>query len=303
MKLRILTHIDMDGVCCAALFLRKYGSKIEITYSTVTQALRTVTSGVSFDYVCDLPKVGNAVNLDHHKSNFESLLARNRLSPRDVVDPQSTSATEVVYNYLGFDNDTIAGEIRTLGNLADTARLPEKFRPLDMVLSVFVDDPISLRHISTLLATHGDEILTSSWLVERHNGVREEFERTHYVIQEFLNRAPKLAPILILDTRDSIPGKLAKEVIKPIFDLGVAVIGVVYRKSPEEPLRVSFRVTKTKQENYDVSLTAKAFGGGGHRMAAACSPKATDIPENLKFELQKIARSGDLVQYLKLADV
>jgi hypothetical protein len=78
-KVRVLTHTDMDGVCCAALFIRKYGKDIDITYATVKQAQQFDGSGISFDYVCDLPKVGNAINLDHHKSNYENLVDRKIL--------------------------------------------------------------------------------------------------------------------------------------------------------------------------------------------------------------------------------
>jgi hypothetical protein len=172
-----------------------------------------------------------------------------------------------------------------------------------MVLSMFADDPMILEQISVLLAENGDKILTTGWLLDKQSEIREECERTHQAIERFLTNAPKLAPILILDTRNGIPGKLAKEIVKPIFKLGVAVLGIVYRKSNEEPIRVSFRVTKTKQQDYDVSLTAMAFRGGGHRMAAACSPDEIDIPKNLKNELRKIALPGDTIQYLKLQDV
>ncbi|MFW9855588.1 MAG: hypothetical protein ACFFFG_11030 [Candidatus Thorarchaeota archaeon] len=299
-KPRILTHTDMDGVCCAALFIRKYGTDVDITYATVKQAHEFDKSQISFDFVCDLPKVGNAINLDHHKSNHENLVARNHLSSEDIVDSQSPSATEIVYNYLDFKGDVIASEIRKLGNLADTAQLPSKFRPLDVVLSMFADTPTILRQISALLAQHGDGILLSPWLKEKEGEIREVFEQTHKTIENFLKKAPKLAPILILDTRNVIPGKLAKEVIKPIFELGVAVLAVIYQKSSDEPIRVSFRVTKGKQQDYDVSLTAMTFGGGGHSMAAACSPDKMDIPTNLKNELRKIALPGDNIQYLHL---
>ncbi|MFW9778580.1 MAG: hypothetical protein ACFFE8_06965 [Candidatus Heimdallarchaeota archaeon] len=300
---RILTHTDMDGVCCAALFLRKYGTDLDVTYASVKQAGDLDKSGSSFDFVCDLPKVGNAINLDHHKSNHDNLVAKNRLSSDDIIDSNSPSATEIVYSHLNLEGDPIASEIRKLGNLADTAQLPSRFRPLDMVLSMYADAPKILREISVLLAQKGDNILLSPWLKQKVSEIRDSFDQTNRIIEKFLMKTPKLAPILILDTRNVIPGKLAKEVIKPIFDLGVAVLAVIYHKSSEEPIRTSLRVTKSKQQDYDVSLTAMAFGGGGHRMAAACSPDEIDIPKNLKNELQKIALPGDTIQYLRLTDV
>jgi len=107
---------------------------------------------------------------------------------------------------------------------------------------------------------------------------------------------------LVLDTRGIIPGNLSKEVFRPLFKQGVVVIALLYSKSSTEPIRVSFRVTKSNNEQdfYDVSIVAKAFNGGGHRMAAACTPTPKDIPTNLMQELKKITKPTDNIQYLKL---
>ncbi|MFX0150815.1 MAG: DHHA1 domain-containing protein [Candidatus Hodarchaeota archaeon] len=300
--MRVVTHTDIDGICCAALFLRKFGFKTEIIFATVKEAKQLSHSNVSIDYTCDLPKIGTSINLDHHKSNFENLVETNRLTEHDWVDPNASSATDLVFKRLDFGNDPIAKEIKELGHFADTAQLPDEYRPLEMVLSVNNDDTMVLRRISELLAEFGRGILTNQWLIQNHINVQSIFDETQQRISDFLRKTINFPNIIILDTRGVIPGKLAKEVIRPIFDRGVSVIAVVYSKSYEEPIRVSLRVTKTKQDLYDVSLVAKAFNGGGHRMAAACSPKKEDIPNKLKRELIRIAKPSDNVQYIHLQD-
>ena len=116
--------------------------------------------------------------------------------------------------------------------------------------------------------------------------------------QYFFDSQTDLPEILILDTRKLIPSKLAKEVIKPAFNRGVSVIAVIYSKSQDEPIRVSFRVNKPVQDQYNVAMVAKHFGGGGHTMAAACTPNTNDIPNKLIKVLKKISKRDDRINYL-----
>lgn len=298
---KIATHTDFDGICCAALFLRKFGFNIDIQYLTVKKAKELSDTGLTFDYTCDLPKIGKSINIDHHKSNYENLKKTNRLSKEDWIDPEAFSATDLVFTFLQFKNDSIAEEIQQLGHLADIAELPDEYHPLDIVLSMNSDNTTVLRHISELLANKGRQILTTKWLEEQYHEVHELYEETHKKIDRFLMNVPELPRILILDTRYEIPAKLAKEVFHPFFKRNVAVIALVYLKSPQEELRVSFRVAKSEQSFYDVSLVAKTFGGGGHRMAAACSPNPNAIPEEIVQELEKIAKPDDNLQYIQLS--
>ncbi len=298
---KIATHTDFDGICCAALFLRKFGFDIDIEYLTVKKAKELSAAGFTVDYTCDLPKIGTSVNIDHHLSNYENLKKLNRLSEEDWVDPDASSATDLVFSFLQYKNDSIAEEIKQLGHLADIAELPHGYHPLDIVLSMNSDNTTVLRHISELLADKGRQILSTKWLEEKYHGVHDLYEETHKKINKFLMNVPILPKILILDTRQEIPAKLAKELFRPFFKKNVAVIALIYSKSPQEGLRVSFRVAKSEQSFYDVSIVAKTFGGGGHRMAAACSPNPEAIPEGIVQELKKIAKPDDNVQYLQLS--
>ncbi|UCG02040.1 MAG: hypothetical protein JSW11_20900 [Candidatus Heimdallarchaeota archaeon] len=295
-----MTHTDFDGICCAALFLRKFGFDIEIIYATVKEAKNLSSTELSVDFTCDLPKVGNSINIDHHKSNYEELLETHRLTQDDKVDPNAASATDIVFTFLEYENDPIAEEIRELGHLADIAQLPPEYRILDIVLSMNSDDPYVLRLISELLAKNGRQILSTSWLKEKYSEIRTIYDETQKKIIKFIKNTPNLPRILILDTREAINSKLAKETFLPLFERNVAVIALVYSKSAQEPVRVSFRVTKTEQSSYDVSTVAKVFGGGGHRMAAACSPTSDKIPNILKQELMKIAKPSDTIQYRQI---
>ncbi|MHA2306251.1 MAG: DHHA1 domain-containing protein [Candidatus Hodarchaeales archaeon] len=298
----IVTHTDFDGICSAALFLRKYGKKAEIRFATVNEAKKLSKSDFKTNFTLDLPKIGNSINIDHHKSNYENLLNSGRLMEEDRVIPSADSATELVYKYLDFNNDPIATEIRKLANLADTAQLPEKYRPLDIILNMNGDNPEVLRKISTLLSNYGSDILSTAWVLQKYKDYQEIFESTLNKINTFVESMEVYPRILIIDSRGSIPGKLAKEVFRPVFDQDVAVIALIYEKSATEPIRVSFRVSKRNNEQnfYDVSLVAQAFNGGGHKMAAACTTSSKDIPDSLIQELRKIAKPSDEIQYLQI---
>ncbi|MHA2243559.1 MAG: DHHA1 domain-containing protein [Candidatus Hodarchaeales archaeon] len=295
-----MTHTDLDGICCAALFLRKFGSDIEIKFVSVKVAKELSNANFSVDYTCDLPKIGTSINIDHHKSNYEDLRETNRLSEKDLVDPNAASATELVFTFLQYESDSIADEIKLLGHLADIAQLPPEYTSLDIVLSMNNDNSEFLRDISEMLAKKGHEILTTQWLQEKFREVRATYNKARKKIEIFLANTPTLPRILIFDARQGIPSKLVKEVFKPLFERKVAVIALIYSKSPQDPIRVSFRVTKAEQSYYDVSIVAKAFGGGGHRMAAACSPKSEEIPEILMQELKKIVKPDDTIQYIHM---
>ncbi len=258
--MKIVTHIDFDGICSAALFIRKFGETVDIIFATVQQAKQFSNEKLQVDYTCDLPKVHQSINIDHHQTNFDDLNASNRLTSSDLVEPDTPSATDLVYQYLGFKNDLIADQIRELGHLADTARLLPEYKPLDIVLNLNVDDSTFLRTISQLLAHQGKGILKTEWLKAEHQKVVTTYDRTREVIKKFLDAHPLLPQIVVIDTREIIPGKLAKEVFQPFFRHNAIIIALIYKKSVTSPIRVSFRVSKPEQDNYDVSNVATALG-------------------------------------------
>ena len=298
--MRVVTHTDFDGICCAALFIRKFGSDIEIIYASVDEAKELNFSNIQVDYTCDLPKIGTSINLDHHQSNYDNLINAKLISEEDWVDPQESSATDIVFKYLKLDNDVISTEIRKLGHLADIAELPEEYKPLDIVLNMNNDNKTILREMSDLLSNLGRMILSTEWLKNKHEEVLTTFNRTKEEINKFLENNFEFPRILLLDTRLKIPGKLAKEIIKPIFERNVAVLGIIYVKGSKINIRLSFRVRKDQQEYYDVSQIAKSFGGGGHKMAAACTPQPIDIPDNILNALKNIARANESVGFIQV---
>jgi len=300
---KIVTHIDFDGICSAALFIRKFGENIDIIFATVQQAKQFSLEKLQVDYTCDLPKVHQSINIDHHQTNYDDLYASNRLTPSDLVKPNTPSATDLVYQYLDFKNDQIADQIRELGHLADTARLPSEYKPLDIVLNLNVDDSSFLRTISNLLSQQGKGILKTEWLKSEHKEVVSIYDRTRKAIKKFLNAHPLLPQIVVIDTREVISGKLAKEVFQPFFEHNACIVALIYRKSINDPIRVSFRVSKPEQEYYDVSTVATALGGGGHRMAAACTPNPELIPEVVIKQLISIKKASDRIKYFSLAEV
>jgi nanoRNase/pAp phosphatase (c-di-AMP/oligoRNAs hydrolase) len=178
--------------------------------------------------------------------------------------------------------------------------LPSEYKQLDTVLNMNIDSDSFLRELSELLAENGKGILQTQWLREKYEIVSSIFEKTQQTISDFLIRNMNFPRIVIIDTRNKLPGKLAKEIIKPLFDRNVAVLALIYKKSIDEPIRVSLRVKKSDQDYYDVSKVAVFFGGGGHRMAAACTPKQELIPNALVDQLKTIKKPNDTIGYFSL---
>ena len=183
----------------------------------------------------------------------------------------------------------------------DTARLPPEYKPLDIVLNLNVDDKSFLQTISQLLAEQGKGVLATKWLEVEHQKVISTYDRTRKVIKKFLKKYPALPHFVVIDTREAIPGKLAKEVFQPFFEHHAVVIALIYKKSANEDVRVSFRVSKPEQDNYDVSTIATTLGGGGHRMAAACTPDPKLLPDIVIKELLTIKKLSDDIEYYILS--
>lgn len=302
-SLKIATHTDMDGVCVAALFLRKFPDKqIEFHFISVDEAKSFSYEENQFDFTCDLPKIGISLNIDHHRSNYEQLLAEGRLESNDIIDPEAPSATTLVYKNIGLTEDEIATEINNFANLADTGKTPPEFRKLDLSVVVNGDKPSMLLEISKKIAEFGPKITHSAWIDEIFSKIKAELDATHQTINNFVKLNSPLPKIVLLDSRGKISSRFVKEVFKPIFNTGTEVMGVIYTPNNKKLIKISFRVSHSAQnrDKYKVNSLAENFGGGGHPAAAAFATYDEDDINELVILFQNFAMTEKDFVFLHL---
>ncbi len=257
---------DIDGIACAALFLRKFPNA-EIKFLSVDEAKRT---SEIFDYIADLPKSPNAkINIDHHESNLERLRKEKKLSPNDYIDPSSPSAAHLVAEYLGLRDD-ISKQIVEMADRADRGKLNGELYKLDKLIKLYVRDQKMLRKLAEILASKGanfssDPVFQALWSKLERELVESE-KRINKVLERLKKSGAKYALVL---QNDSIPYFMAKDIAYKFLELGGHAIAVFYRDPNTGLHRVSIRIGE-KCEIVANKITEK-LGGGGHRKAAGAT--------------------------------
>jgi phosphoesterase RecJ-like protein len=280
-------HPDVDAYgssCGAALALRELGKEVWLLNESgqndryrIVPGLNTVQSDwpteerfyhpvTSLCLVCDcgdMRRVGDRLlpgierfplvaNLDHHKSNtcFGTI---------NVVNPAASSTAEMVVDLLDDLGHSISLPVATAlygGILGDTG---------------------SFRYSSTSAKTFQ--------IAERlvRTGVSPAL-----VAEELFSRVSRVAVALQADTmlqahyleggkvvRSTVTGEMFKKhgatsedtdaIVERLRDIDGVLLSALIREH-EDMWRVSLR---SKDPNIDVDLIARAFGGGGHKAAAA----------------------------------
>lgn len=294
--IRLATHnADMDGIGSAALFIRackKIDKDYLITYLSVDDAK---SSNQEFDYVTDLPKIKEAINIDHHQSNFEHLVKQNKLSNKDLIKPKEPSAAKIVYEYLVddfFKDDKIAKEVESISTLSDQGKIPKNFRKIDLLIKNFPNQHDKLLKISELFADKGASLTTDNWIAEEYNKISQSISETRNTLKLFFEENKKDIPeILGLDVVNAIDQKFAKEAISYAFKSGVKVLAILSYRKKSQKYSVSFRVENSVQNLVDVGKIAENLGGGGHKMASAArGNERNDFRNKIGKELEKLAK-------------
>ncbi|MFX0091397.1 MAG: DHH family phosphoesterase [Candidatus Hodarchaeota archaeon] len=286
----LATHrSDLDGLCSAALIIRAFRKKnvtVKVDYLTLSQ---TKDNSIPYDLATDLPKMNAKRNIDHHISNLENLKKTNRLSEKDIVIPDASSASDLVFKTYNLKDDPIAKQIRELGVLADTANLPEKYIILDHVIKGNLDNVAALHKLTLLIAEHGSDIINQKWVKNQYAEFQEEIVKVQEMVRKTLDKVSD-AKFLIIDARETISGKFSKVVFPIGFERDVKVIAAVFTDPIVQLTGASFRVGKPWQDQYDVRQIAEQLGGGGHKMAAATRAKDGNwLYEQVYQEMKKLA--------------
>lgn len=285
---------DVDGLACAALFIKKYPDA-EIHFLSVEEARE---SNEYYDFIADLPKSNNAkVNIDHHESNLRRLKEEKRLSQKDLIDPNAPSAASLVAKYLGLE-DEISQEIVEIANKADRGVLEGDVYKLDKLIKRYLRDQKILLQLAKILSKHGRGFSSTPFFRSLWHNLKKEIEKANSLIKSAISEleASKAKYAIILQN-SNIPYFMAKDIAYEFLNSNGKAVAVFY-KDPNTGLnRVSIRISKDC--DIDASQLAERLGGGGHNKAAGAVFR--NLEWGLGIILEEFGRLGPVV-VLRMGD-
>jgi bifunctional oligoribonuclease and PAP phosphatase NrnA len=200
-----------------------------------------------------LSQCGTTLEFDHHPGSI-------RVSDVRVIDPQSASTGEIVYEFL------IAAGIKMSAEIAEC------------LLTAIITDTGCFRFSNVKPST----LRIASDLVECGVSINSI---VHKVYETRTLGAARILGAALASLRTSQDGQVAYTTItrEQILSAGAdeaetdgvvnyvrsvrgARIGIFFREGEDGTTRVSLRST----DGSDISQVARIFGGGGHRTAAGC---------------------------------
>jgi phosphoesterase RecJ-like protein len=283
----ITTHINPDAdTICSALALSNYFYNNKIKHKVFNQM---DTLPKNFDFLNKFDKITHqlpkfydlviyvdcaskdriglqldnnipSINIDHHFSN-------TNFATINLVDSSKISATEVLYHFFEKNNLTITKDI---AQCLYTGLYDDSLK-----FSSFKVEANSFNIASKLVLLGANPNFVANNLNQRETLAK------YRLLPKILNSLElhlegKIATIYLKDIWLQQTGANYREcenIVDMILNIQIVQIAIFFRVS-NNTTRVSFR-----SKNDDVSIIAKAFGGGGHKMASGCDCDTVDIFE------------------------
>ena len=298
---------DLDGLASAALiFLMKPSVKID--YLTVSEALNSYGG---YDLVIDLPKIGDAINIDHHKTNYDRLALEGRLSDMDLVDPNTPSAAILVARYFGIEDDPHVMKIVDMATKSDLGKYDDKIYAIDKVIKCNSRNKAKLHKIMLAIAMYADEPERDEWLRSEIERIRPVFEICKKVSRSVTNVVLNELGIkyMVVHIASGIPRICVGDIMHDFMGSGGKVVVLIntmrdkdeYCPSLTENMgrsraRISIR---SAEKSFDAREVLEFYGGGGHRQAAGAKVSLDLLPEFMLFIFRKLSEFGSVV-YLRV---
>ena len=298
---------DLDGIASAALiFLLKPSVKID--YLTVSEALNSYRD---YDLVIDLPKIGDAVNIDHHRTNYERLKLEGRLTERDLVDPEAPSATLLVAKYFGIGDNPHVRRIVDIATRADLGQYDDDIYVIDKVIKCNSRDKEKLHRIMLTIALYADKVMKDRWFRAEVERLKPVFEIckifSRAIIRDILDRYG--VEYLIIHVESTVPRICVGDIMHDYIEAGgkiVVLINTMKEKDRYCPsltenighrfVRVSIR---SRDPEFDARRVLEMYGGGGHKVAAGARIPHDLLPDFLLFMMRNLASKGPAI-YLRI---
>ncbi len=308
---RVAVHgSDLDGIASAAILLLLKPS-LKIDFLTVSEALNP---HASYDLVVDLPKIGNAINIDHHKTNYEKLISEGRLNKEDLVDPNAPSAAMLVAKYFGIDTDPYVMKIVDMANRADLGQFDDKIYTIDKVIKCNSRDKESMYKIATAIAMYADNFDKDEWLQKEIDRIRGVFAICKRMAEEITDYVLKRCGIyyLIFQVVSGVPRICVGDIMHRYIEEGGKVIVLINTMEGQDKYCPSltsnmsnrfFRVSiRSSDPNFDARKILEMFGGGGHKVAAGARIQRGLLAEFITMMLRELSSIGRFVMFLKVTE-
>lgn len=250
---------DIDGIVSAALILKVFPEAL-IVFTKPSEILKMK---IKFDIVCDLPKPKFCdICIDHHLSNYQTLLESGRLSDKDLVDPNASSAARLVAKYFNL-NDNVSKELVEMADNADSGQLDEDLMTLDLLIKSSLGDPTKLHWIAKKLAQSGRKIFDDPEFKIEISKLQHLIFKKNEIVELASRMVKKNVEVCIFDCRSLDPalGRIAPTTFCKIG--GKAAASIYFEDAGD--VKVSIRVGDIE---FDAHEFAKRYGGGGHAKAA-----------------------------------
>jgi nanoRNase/pAp phosphatase (c-di-AMP/oligoRNAs hydrolase) len=305
-KYRLITRSDMDGLVCGTLL-----SYLEIIDEIVFAHPKDVQDGKltvsSNDIIANLPYVENAyLVFDHHFS--ETL--RNEKKDNHIIDSNSPSAAQVIYDYYDGDN-TFPGYFTAMmngANKADSAdfNIDDILEPIGWsLLSFIMDSRTGLGRFKDFKITNQQLLMDLIKYLAKHNideiielvDVKERVDLYFKYEKEFKEQLKNVTIVkdnlLILDYRNEeiiYPGnRFMIYAMNPKQNISIHILWV------KENEIVSLSVGKSiinKSSKTNIGELMLKYGGGGHKAAGGCQIHINEVEKVLEELTTIINQNG-----------
>jgi len=291
-RTRALTHgEDVDGVVCAALFLRCYPKAIIRTAKPSTRLVGR------YDLVVDLPlqrSLTTFVWVDHHATGDEGGTCTIR-----VHDPGARSAAGILARHLGIKAEELVG----IADRADSAkyRTPPpiglKSRGYDPAWEV--NDAIKATQsrkrfieLAKVLAFGSIEELKKEFNAEisHTRRVRQGAENTVKWISKLVEKRKPDSMIILMPSGEK-SSTASGHLVFSLYPKGIKVFAVFYENGCWLSVATGF-------DGLDASELARRYGGGGHQKSAGARIGTNRLGE-IKREFERVGLSTLVVDLRK----
>jgi oligoribonuclease NrnB/cAMP/cGMP phosphodiesterase (DHH superfamily) len=283
----VISHGDVDGLVSASLFLKKFGIKCNLYFTSAARLRDTIcTSMIGKNELKELYIFDIAANektmllsslyekvlwIDHHQWKIKKIPSNIRI----FVDRDSPSTSQLVSNFFG-----IKSELVELANQIDRNKIETdeaKFLR-DLVAAIkwrykgsFLNQ--KLRSMAKSLALHGiEKFEQSEKIAELINNYLQFVKKIEADLQQkikiFEVNGKKIA---IYESMQDVPIYLVNNKLlnheKAPFD----IIAVITHRLDFFTKNISTKVELRTHTSFDVYKIADLLGGGGHRVAAGAT--------------------------------
>ncbi len=306
-KFRLVTRSDFDGLVCAAL-LKELDMIDDIKFVHPKDMQDGKIEITDRDITTNLPYV-DGVNLafDHHLSETIRMSGKKE---NHIIDPDSPSASRVLYNYLGGASKFSPrwDEILVAVDKADAAKFSrdEILNPQGWVLLNYLMDPrTGLGRFRDFRISNYNLMMELIDKCKDHSieeilefpDVKERLDLYFSCQDEFTDQLRRCSKVyknlVVLDLREEeiiFPGN--RFMIYALYPECNISIHILWGLKKQNTVYATGKSILNRTSKTNIGELMLEYGGGGHQNAGTCQIENDKAEEVLKILVEKINTDG-----------